>query len=309
MLVALTVMWGSAFALTKAAVASLDPGQVVLGRLAVGALILLLAWAVARRARWPRGTRLWVFFVLIAVIGNVIPFSLISWGQQFIDSGLAGLLMAIMPLFTLVLAHFMVPGERLTPSRVVGFAVGLAGVAILLGPDISGAGQAGVQFVSATLAVLLAALCYAVSAILSRLRPPSDVISSATATTVIGATVMLLVVRPDTPLPGIIAATPQALAALVLLGVFSTAIAAVVYFRLIERAGPAFVSQLNYLIPVWAVVLGAALFDERPTSSDYLAMVVILTGIALSQRGRPGRAPAGDRRDVFDASAARERIG
>jgi drug/metabolite transporter (DMT)-like permease len=99
------------------------------------------------------------------------------------------------------------------------------------------------------------------------------------------------------------------MAAIVLLGVFSTALAAVVYFRLIERAGPAFVSQLNYLIPVWAVLLGAALFDERPTMSDYLAMAVILTGIALSQRGSPGQAPARERPDGLEASCARGKAG
>jgi drug/metabolite transporter (DMT)-like permease len=309
MLVALTVMWGSAFALTKAAVDAVDPSEVVLGRLAIGALVLVVAWAVTRRAQWPRGTRLWIFFVLIAVIGNVVPFSLISWGQQYIDSGLAGLLMAVMPLFTLVLAHFTVPGERLSPTRVAGFAVGLTGVAILLGPDIGGLDQTGSRFVLATLAVLLAALCYAVSAILSRLRPRSDVVSSATATTVIGATLMLFVVRPAPPLPELVAATPGALVAIVLLGVFSTALAAVVYFQLIERAGPAFVSQLNYMIPVWAVVLGAVLFDERPTMSDYLAMVAILTGIALSQRSGSGEAPAPERPDGLEVSCARGRSG
>jgi drug/metabolite transporter (DMT)-like permease len=308
LLVALTVMWGSAFALTKAAVDAVDPSQVVLGRLAVGALVLLVAWAIARRAQWPRGTRLWVFFVLIALIGNVVPFSLISWGQQHIDSGLAGLLMAVMPLFTLVLAHFTVPGERLSPTRVMGFAVGLTGVAILLVPDIRGLDQTGSRFALATLAVLLAALCYAVSAILSRLRPPSDVVSSATATTVIGATMMLFVVRPA-PQPELVVAAPGALVAIVLLGVFSTALAAVVYFRLIERAGPAFVSQLNYLIPVWAVVLGAALFGERPTTSDYLAMAVILAGIALSQRRSPGQARVRQRPDGLEVSCVKGRAG
>jgi len=120
-------MWGSAFALTTAVVESLDPRQVVLGRLAVGALVLLPAWAVAGQARWPRGTRLWAFFLLIALISKVIPFSLISWGQQFIDSGLAGLLTAIVLLFTLVLAHFTVPGER--RSAVLVCAVRLRRIA------------------------------------------------------------------------------------------------------------------------------------------------------------------------------------
>lgn len=284
LLLALTVMWGSAFAMTKAALDAMTPATLVLARLAIGAALLVVWWLIARRARMPRGARLWVFFFLIAIIGNLVPFNLISWGQQYLDSGLAGLLMAVMPLFVLVIAHFTVPGERLTPARVTGFVVGLLGVAVLLGPDIAVTDGAGSRFVAATLAVLLAALCYAVSAILSRLRPASDVLSSAAATTLIGAVAMLMALRPEMPaLTGLVDA-PGAIAAVALLGVFCTALAALVYFHLIERAGPAFVSQLNYLIPVWAVVLGALLFGERPTPSDYLAMAIILAGIALSQR-------------------------
>lgn len=286
LLVALTVMWGSAFALTKAAVDALAPDLVVLGRLALGALVLVVLWLWVRRAKWPSGIRLWLFFAAIAIVGNVVPFNLISWGQQHIDSGLAGLLMAVMPLFTLVLAHYWIPGERLTRTRVVGFAVGLLGVAVLLAPDIAISGTNGGRFVTATAAVLLAALCYAVSAILSQRRPASDIVSSAAATTAIGALVMLSVHRFSLPTSDLLGASAEALFAIVLLGVFSTALAAVFYFRLIERAGPAFVSQLNYLIPVWAVVLGAIVYGERPGVSDYLAMAVILAGIALSQFGR-----------------------
>jgi drug/metabolite transporter (DMT)-like permease len=283
LLIALTVMWGSAFALTKVAVDVIDPEGIVLGRLITGALLLLFWWVISHRARVPRGARLWLFFILIALIGNVVPFSLISWGQQYIDSGLAGLLMAVMPLFTLVIAHYAVPGEHLTLAKVAGFGVGLAGVILLIGPDVAQSGLSGERFLPATLAVLAAAFCYAVSAILSRLRPASDIVSSATATTAIGALVMLMVVRPDMPALEVNTASSNALAAVGLLGILSTAFAALAYFHLIERAGPAFVSQLNYLIPVWAVALGALLFGEQPSSSDYLAMLIILAGIALSQ--------------------------
>ena len=130
LLLALTVMWGSAFALTKAAVSELAPATVVTARLAVGAGLLLLWWWVGVR-HWPRDRRLWLFFVMIALFGNIIPFNLIAWGQLHIDSGLAGLLMAIMPLFTLLLAHIAIPGERLTAARTGGFIVGLVGVAVL----------------------------------------------------------------------------------------------------------------------------------------------------------------------------------
>lgn len=281
-LFALTVMWGSAFALTRAAVEELPPEWVVQGRLAIGASLLLVWWRLSGRG-WPRGLRLWAFFAMIALFGNVIPFNLIAWGQQTIDSGLAGILMAVMPLFTLVIAHFAVPGERLGVMRVIGFFVGLLGVAVLLGPDIAVDDATDRRFMLATLAVLAGAFGYAVSAVLSRLRPSSDVVSSAMATTLFGAALMTTTLQPAIGVAEYAEASMSALTAVALLGVFSTAVAAVVYFRLIERAGPAFVSQLNYLIPVWAVVIGGLLFGERPSTSDYLAMAIILLGIALSQ--------------------------
>jgi drug/metabolite transporter (DMT)-like permease len=288
-------MWGSAFALTRAAVEQLPPAWVVQGRLAVGALLLVAWWWLSGRG-WPRGGRLWLFFFLIALFGNVIPFVLIAWGQQTIDSGLAGILMAVMPLFTLVLAHFAIPGERLDATRLAGFVVGLMGVAVLLGPDIALGGTADRDLAVAALAVLAGAFCYAVSAVLSRLRPSSDVVSSAMATTLLGAVVMTAAVQPATGVDRLADAPVTALAAVALLGLFSTAIAAVIYFRLIERAGPGFVSQLNYLIPVWAVILGAVLFGERPSSSDYLAMIIILLGIAVSQLGPSLRRESLERR-------------
>ena len=282
-LLALTVMWGSAFALTKLAVAGLSPEAVVATRLVVGASLLAALWWGSRLAL-PRDKRLWLFFILIALFGNVIPFNLIAWGQVFIDSSLAGLLMAVMPLFTLVLAHFWIPGERLTWMRMIGFILGLLGVAVLLGPGIEMDSKPNETFLLATMAVLAGALCYAISTILTRLRPNSDVITSAAATTSIGAILMLATVRPAATIDQLEVTSLGVLGAVLMLGVFSTALAAVLYFRLIERAGPTFVSQLNYLIPLWAVLLGALMFGERPVMTDYLAMMIILGGIAVSQR-------------------------
>jgi drug/metabolite transporter (DMT)-like permease len=135
LLLALTVLWGSAFLFTKIAVGTIPSQQVAAGRLAVASCLLVpLALAVARKL--PRDKRLWLFFLLIAVFGNALPFTLIAWGQRAIDSGLAGILMAVMPLATLSLAHYLVPGERLTAFRVGGFILGFAGVVVLMGPQV-----------------------------------------------------------------------------------------------------------------------------------------------------------------------------
>ncbi|MEY6433141.1 DMT family transporter [Thioalkalicoccus limnaeus] len=286
MLLALTVMWGSSFLSTKVALGSLPFDWVVSGRLLV-ATIILVPVATLAVGRWPRGWRVWSFFVLMALTGNLLPFSLIAWGQQSIDSGLAGILMAVMPLATLSLAHFLVPGEQLTRFRVGGFLLGFVGVLVLLGPatalpDVGNEGN-----LLAMLAVLVGAWCYAVSAILARLRPPSDAVSTAAAVTTIAALMSLVWV--DGPDPAWLIDAPSATAALLFLGVFSTAAAAVVYYRLIKSAGPSFVSQLNFLIPLWAVGIGILFLGESPQPHHLHALALILGGIALTQfdRRRP----------------------
>lgn len=281
-LVALSVLWGSAFLFTKIAVESIPPPHVVAGRLAIAAMLLVpLALALARRPKG--GRRLWIFMLLIALFGNVLPFTLITWGQKFIDSGLAGILMAVMPLATLSLAHFLVPGERLTRYRITGFALGFSGVVVIMGPEsfvslLDGGGQ-----VLPMLAVLGGAVCYAVAAILARLRPPSDALFTS-ATTMLLATLMIAPVAFDAgSFRADLASSSLSLASVAVLGIFSTALAAILYFRLVKIAGPSFVSQLNYLIPLWAVLMGVVFLDEHPEAKHLLALCLILGGVLMAQ--------------------------
>lgn len=318
MLLALTVMWGSAFTLTKIAVDDLSPTLLVSGRLLVGSGLLLAVLALLRRGL-PTGRRRWLYFFLIGLLGNALPFFLISWGQQSIDSGQAGILMACMPLFTLLLAHYALPDEPLTVSRLAGFLLGFAGIVVLMGPQsLFAPGQVEHTMV-AQLAVLGGALCYAISAILARLQPAGDATATAAATTLIAAGLVLPWLIADAQVgQRIMLATPAAWLAVLLLGMFSTAAAAVVYFRLVRRAGPSFVSQLNYLIPLWAVAIGMLFLGERP-SMDYLyALLLILGGIFVShlRPAGPRRAAAGmppdaavEPRDADGLQPLRVRIG
>jgi len=295
MLLALTVLWGSAFAFTKVAVGGLPPELVVGGRLALAsALLFTVVLATARRL--PRGRRLWLSFGLIALFGNVLPFSLITWGQGFIDSGVAGILMAVMPLMTLGLSHYFVAGERLTPLRVLGFLAGLAGVVVLMGPEALGQLVRGGGDLIPMLAVLAGAGCYSVAAVLARLRPDSDALGSAAATTLFG-TAMMLPFALDAGADLALAATAGAQwAAVAVLGVFSTATATVIYFRLIRTAGPTFTSQMNYLIPLWAVLIGVVFLGESPEPRHLYALGLILSGLlathAASRHGRSWAGPA-----------------
>ena len=296
MLLSLTLMWGTSFLLTKIAVGGLPSDLVVTGRLVVAAVLLVpAAWMLA--ARPVAGARLWVFYVLIAVFGNVLPFSLIAWGQSFIDSGLAGILMAVMPLATLGLAHFLVPGEHLTRYRVAGFVLGFAGVVVLVGPDAFADLANGQGHLLPMLAVLGGAISYAVSSILARLRPSSDALFSAASTISLASLMMMPILFLTGDVAGDVALqvapeTPH-LVAVVLLGVFATAIATIVYFKLVKSAGPSFVSQLNYLIPLWAVGVGMLFLGEEPERNHLYALGLILCGILVTQLER--RATPSDR--------------
>ena len=174
-LAGVAVLWGTAFLLLKTAVAQIPPATVVMERLWIGALALLLWMKLRGHALpplWPHPDRRWLWFAILGLTGGTLPFALVSWGQQRLDSSLVGILMAVMPLTTAALAHLFVPGERLGARTLAGFALGLAGVALLMGPEALShlGGSRGL----AQLAVIAGAVLYAVQAILARHLPPTS---------------------------------------------------------------------------------------------------------------------------------------
>jgi drug/metabolite transporter (DMT)-like permease len=284
LLFALVAMWGSAFTMTGIAVRAFSPAVMVSVRL-VGGAILLTALVLVRGTRFPWHGRFWLFGLLLAVAGNCVPFWLISFGQQRVESGLAGILMGIMPLTTMVLAHFFVQGERLNAIKAAGFALGFVGLVVLLGPTalLELEGQGGVLLYE--LAILGGAVCYAINAVLARHRPKADPQVAAAGVILMGGLIMLPIGLPAAPAE--LAAAPAApLLALAALTVIATAIATVVFLKLVAIAGPSFTSFINYLIPVWAVLMGMVFLGERPGVDALIALALILGGIGLSELGR-----------------------
>jgi drug/metabolite transporter (DMT)-like permease len=173
LLFALVAMWGSAFMFTGIAVRGFSPTALVTIRLAIAAA-LLTALVVVRGQRFPWSRRFWLFSLAMSLAGNCVPFWLISFGQQRIDSGLAGILMGVMPLTTMVLAHFFVRGERLNATKAAGFVVGFVGLVTLIGPEARLQLRGEGTELPYQLAVLGGAVCYAISTIVARHRPPAD---------------------------------------------------------------------------------------------------------------------------------------
>lgn len=289
LLLALVAMWGSSFMFNRIAVATLPPWTVVAGRIGIAALVLVaIVYALGRRL--PPPGRAWLPFMVIAVIGNAIPFYLITWGQQVVESALAGILMAVMPLATIVLAHFLIAGEHLTRERAAGFALGFGGIVLLMGPAaLAGIGGEAVRIVS-QLAVLGGALCYALQSVLTRLIVKGDVMVAAAGTLLV-ASVIVVPVALWLDRPWQLAPSLSSAAAVVWLGVGPTAVATILYFMLIRSAGPSFMSLVNYLSPGVAVMLGLLVMAETPSANAYFGLALILAGIAVTQWRRAPRTP------------------
>ena len=283
LLFALVAMWGSSFMFNGIAVSSLPPLAIVAGRVGIAAIVLIV-FVYASGQRLPALDRHWWPFVVVALIGNAIPFYLITWGQQVVESALAGILMAFMPLATIVLAHFLVAGEHMTRQRALGFAGGFCGIVLLMGPAaLAGIGGDAVRIVS-QLAVLGGALCYAMQSVLTRLIIKGDVLVAAAATLLVASLIVVPMALWQTPL-STLAPRWQSMAAVCWLGVVPTAIATVLYFQLIRSAGPSFMSVVNYLSPGVAVMLGLWIMGEQPSPNAYLGLALILIGIGVARRG------------------------
>ena len=282
LLAALVAMWGSAFMFIKLGVATVPPATLVAGRLAISALILYTALRV-RGLALPSLGRRWLPLALLALVGNCVPFYLITWGQQFIDSALAGILIAAMPLATLILAHSFVAGERVTVNRVIGFSTGFFGIVVLMGPAALAGLGGSLREALAQAAVLGAALCYAVNTVIARRSVTDDFVVASTAVMIVASFIMVPIALIIDH-PWVLSPSLGSVAAMVWLGIGPTAIATIIYFRLVAAAGPTFMSIVNYLSPVVALISGVLLLGEQPGPSAGAGLGLILLGIAMSHR-------------------------
>jgi drug/metabolite transporter (DMT)-like permease len=278
MLLALSVLWGGSFFFVGVAVGELPPLTIVLLRVGLAAAGLwLIAFVLGKKM--PAGRNLWPMFFAMGLLNNLIPFSLIVWGQSHIASGLASILNATTPLFTVIVAHFLTSDERMTGSRLFGVLAGLAGVIVMIGPGfLAGVGTS----VLAQIAVLGAALSYAFAGIFGRrfsrmgVPPLLTATGQVTASTALLAPTVLIIDQPWTlPMP-----SGQVWAAVIGLALLSTSLAYVLYFRILATAGATNLLLVTFLIPVSAILLGAALLSERLNPEHFLGMALIGLGLA-----------------------------
>lgn len=274
----LSMLWGGSFFFIAVAIKEWPPFTIVFARVLIAALVLLVVLAVMRPS-FRLDRRLALSVLGMAIFNNLLPFSLIAWAQGHIPSGLASILNATTPLFTVALLHVL-GAERATPMKATGVLVGLGGVALMLARDW---GKFGAAEIIPQLAMLAATTCYAISGWWGR-RLQKDAVPplvAATgqmiASTLLLAPLVLLVDRPwNLPLPS----TP-AMLSIVALGVFSTALAYILFFRVLVRAGPTNLALVTFLIPVSAILLGTLFLGERLTLAQVFGMATIGLGLAL----------------------------
>jgi drug/metabolite transporter (DMT)-like permease len=272
LLVVLSLLWGASYLFIKVAGRDLQPAAMMLARIVLAALALLvvLAWrGELGQLRAPVGA------YTLGVFNSAIPFTLIAWGEQHVDSGVAAIANATVPIFVALLAIELRPDERATGTRLVGILVGLAGVGVLAGVRPEG----GWWAVAGTVAVTLASLSYAVSTLLGQglvahVRGP---VLSVTA--LLGGAVALLpfgVAQAPHELPGW-----KAIASVLALALLGTALAQLVWFRLLALYGSSRASLVTYLLPVTALLYGSLLLDEPLTLAKVAGLALVLLGVAL----------------------------
>ncbi|MDP6345343.1 MAG: DMT family transporter [Alphaproteobacteria bacterium] len=278
LLLTLSVLWGGSFFFVGVAVDALPPFTIVVLRVGLAAVALQLLLLVMR-VRLPNGRRPWAAFFAMGLLNNLVPFCLIVWGQGHIASGLAAILNATTPLFTVVVAHMLTVDERLSVGRLLGVVAGLAGVVAMIGPELLDGFDLGAL---GQIAVLGAALSYAFAGVYGRrfrrmgISPLATATGQVTASTVLLLPVALLVERPWTlPLPG-----AEVWLAMLGLALFSTALAYVLYFRILATAGATNLLLVTFLIPISAVLLGALFLAERLAPAHILGMALIGLGLA-----------------------------
>ena len=289
LLALLGVIWGGAFLGVELALDSLSPIWVATGRIALAALLLLGIALIAGDGlpsfATPTDRRIWLHCFGMGMFTNAIPFSLLAWGQQYVTSSFAGITMAVVPLLVLPMSHFLVPGERLTRRRVAGFAIGFAGVVLLIAGEQLASGSftlTGGGMLPAQLACVLASCCYACGSIVTRLCPPVSTRSFAAAGLVCATAVLLPLALLTAGVPDVISRT--SLWGVLFLALLPTGAATILLTVIIRRAGPPFLSQVNYQVPVWAVLIGAVVLSETIPGHFITALLVILAGLAVAQR-------------------------
>ncbi len=280
----LIVMWGSAFAALKISLLTIPPLWVMSLRLIIGSLTIAIVFLIMKK-KLPLTVEFWKWSLLIGFLGFSVPFSIISWGAQYIPSSLVAILMGANPIITLILAYFFLPNSSLNFRMIIGVFIGLIGIILLIGFGNINSDLYKGQFIYGQLAVLTGTFSFAIASILLKNSPQEHSFERALGSLICGSFIGLFLsyFYSKSPLQ-IYQISSESAVSLVLLGIFPTGIATVIWFKIISLKGPLFLSLVNYLIPIWALILGILLLSEKINFIIGFGLILITIGVWMIEK-------------------------
>ena len=282
----LGTLWGSSFLWIKIAVQETSPLLLVTLRLSFAIITLTIA-AIIARPLWPQSKRLWLALVLFGFTNSAIPYFLISWGEQYIDSAVAAILNSTTPLFAMLIAHIFLDDERITLPRLTGLIIGLGGIVIIVSRDL-GKNEPGSQYTTLLLlgqaAVLLASLLYAGSAVFAKrnFKGLSPVVQGLIP--IVGASIFLWLLVPIVEDPISLPELPITWISIAWLGLLGTGFAFILYFYLIHSVGPTRTTMVTYIFPLVGLVLGVIVLGEKLDWRLAVGAALIIISVVLVNR-------------------------
>lgn len=273
----LGAIWSSSFMWIKIAVQEVGPITLVAFRVLFG-LLFGIVIIIIQRAQWPRSFQEWSPLLLLGITNVAIPFFLISWGEQSIDSAVAAILDATVPLFTILIAHYLLHDDKMTWPKVLGLLIGFAGVIILMSKDIG----ASVGSVLGQLAVVLACAFYAGSSVFARKTTENTPSILRSAGPLVSATVIMWLATIFVESPLKIPQVAITWIALLFLGILGSGLAFVMSYYLIHEIGPTRTSMVTYLFPLGGVILGVAFLNEELSWQLLAGAVLIIASLVVA---------------------------
>jgi drug/metabolite transporter (DMT)-like permease len=285
LLLALSTLWGASYTFIKVGVESIPPVTLIAGRTFIAGMILIaiIQW---RGLALPKDATTWLRFLVQACLNSVVPFTLIAWGQQTTDAALATILNSTSPIFTFLLTALVTRHEAVTGRKLFGVGAGIAGICLIVG--VQAFGGFG-QKLWAQLAIVAATICYAGAAIFGKNFKGLDPIMPAAGSMICGA-VVLVPVSLIAEQPWTVTPAPASILALLGLSIFSTALAFVIYFRLLQTLGSVGTTAQAYLRVPIGVAISVIFLGEHLTSSAWIGLAWVIAGVAAMTI--PARRPA-----------------
>lgn len=280
-LLLLAMMWGSSFSVIKVALDDFGPLTIAAGRIGLAALLIsCLVWW--RKDSLPRDRKSWLCLFGIGVLGNAIPFFLISWGEHRVDSGMTAVLMSVIPLTVPIMAHFLTDDEKLSRNMMAGVVIGFIGLIVLVGPNVLLG--LGADLISQG-AIIFAALCYASASLIARQISKLPIFVVAACSLTIAACIMIpLALLIDQPYG--LSPDWHGVVAVAYLGLVPTALANLLLFHIIMTYGVSFLALNNYMVPAFGVAIAAVALGEAVPPTLMAGMGIILVGIFVSSMKR-----------------------